>query len=527
MSRSLPPTQVRELTLGRSEYALLDVREEGAFSRKRLMLASCLPLSHLELRATRLVPRLTTPIVLVDDGEQLAKEGWRRLTELGYSNLFIMEGGIAAWEAQGFPVYSGVNVLTKAFGEVVHERCGTPDISAEELDGWVREGRNVVIVDARPFHEYVDHTIPGSISVPGAELVARAAAVAPDPRTVVVVNCAGRTRSIIGCQSLINSGITNKVYALRNGTMGWKLAGLQVERGASRRAGLPDADVALDKARDLAERFGVRTIDRATLANLAAEGTRNVYLFDVRTPDAYARGHASGTRNAPGGQLVQAFDDYVGVRGAIIALTDPLHVRAVMTASWLNQIGQSETYLLSDPGPATETASATHENLSPTALRLMSVSDLIEHLAASDPAILLDLSTSVEHRAEHIPGSYWTVRGRYRGLRDAAAVAGTIVVYGSDPALLRLAAPEIEEVIGRRVLVLEGGLAAWRDAGHPIERGIPRPLSDVDDVWYKPFELSDPEAERQAALSYLDWEVELTRKVAQDTVRFDPMVVPR
>jgi hypothetical protein len=31
------------------------------------------------------------------------------------------------------------------------------------------------------------------------------------------VNCAGRTRSIIGTQSLINAGVPNPVTALRNG----------------------------------------------------------------------------------------------------------------------------------------------------------------------------------------------------------------------------------------------------------------------------------------------------------------------
>lgn len=45
-------------------------------------------------------------------------------------------------------------------------------------------------------------------------------------QTPIVVNCAGRTRSIIGAQSLINAGLRNPVYALRNGTIGWTLAGL-------------------------------------------------------------------------------------------------------------------------------------------------------------------------------------------------------------------------------------------------------------------------------------------------------------
>ena len=61
--------------------------------------------------------------------------------------------------------------------------------------------------------------------MPGAELVLRARELAPDPATRIIVNCAGRTRSIIGTQSLINAGIENPVSALRNGTIGWTLAG--------------------------------------------------------------------------------------------------------------------------------------------------------------------------------------------------------------------------------------------------------------------------------------------------------------
>ena len=77
-------------------------------------------------------------------------------------------------------------------------------------------------------------SIPTGISVPGAELVLRARELAPRPETTLIVNCAGRTRSIIGTQSLVNAGIPNPVYALRNGTIGWTLAGQELEHGRSR-----------------------------------------------------------------------------------------------------------------------------------------------------------------------------------------------------------------------------------------------------------------------------------------------------
>src|SRR4030081_1885153 len=92
--------------------------------------------------------------------------------------------------------------------------------------------------------------------------------IAPDPKTWVIVNCAGRTRSIIGTQSLINAGIPNPVFALRNGTIGWTPAGLDLDRGAGRR--FPELSAtartaALNRARALAERAGVRSVNRDTL----------------------------------------------------------------------------------------------------------------------------------------------------------------------------------------------------------------------------------------------------------------------
>ena len=97
----------------------------------------------------------------------------------------------------------------------------------------------MVIVDSRPFEEYHRMNIPTATDMPGAELAFRIHDIAPDPETFVVVNCAGRTRSIIGAQSLINAGIPNPVAALKDGTMGWHLAGFELELGSNREASQP------------------------------------------------------------------------------------------------------------------------------------------------------------------------------------------------------------------------------------------------------------------------------------------------
>src|SRR6478609_8821107 len=285
------------------ELALIDVREELVFSQNHLLFARSVPLSRLELRFARLVPRRTTRIVLCDDTDGMAERAAGILARAGCTDVAVLDGGVAAWAAAGFELFSGVNVPSKAFGEFVEHASATPSIAADELDRLIRAGTDMVVLDSRPFDEYQRVSIPTAVNVPGAELALRIRDLAPSPQTLVVVNCAGRTRSIIGAQSLINAGVPNKVVALRNGTMGWSLAGFTPDSGKDNRApavshgGLAWAKSAAD---GVARKLEIRSIDEAALARLRAEEGRTLYLFDVRDPAEYAAGHVAGALSAPG-----------------------------------------------------------------------------------------------------------------------------------------------------------------------------------------------------------------------------------
>src|SRR3954468_902876 len=347
--RRIGAAALRAMLLDEQELALIDVREERIFSERHLLFARSVPLSRLELRIAPLVPRRATRIVLVDDMDGLAERAAKVLAAAGYSNLYILDGGNAAWEAAGFELFSGVNVPSKAFGEFVEHESGTPSISASELHALMQAGTNMVVLDSRPFDEYSRVSIPTGVNVPGAELVLRVHDMAPKPDTLVVVNCAGRTRSIIGAQSLINAGVPNKVVALRNGTMGWSLAGFRPDSGMSQRAPAVSHGAlawAKSAAESVAAKLDIRSIDEATLAQMRADESRTTYVFDVRDPAEYAAGHVAGALSAPGGQLVQATDQYAGTLSARIVCVDYKEARAVMTASWLRQMGWREVYVL-------------------------------------------------------------------------------------------------------------------------------------------------------------------------------------
>lgn len=342
---SVSPSQVRTALLLRQEIALLDVRHEAVFATGHPLFAANMAADRIALEAEARLPRKDVPIVLYDGGEGLVPDAAERLTALGYSNVRQLEGGLQGWKSAGYELFKDVNSYAKAFGELVEARRHTPSLAAEEVNALIAEGANIRILDVRRFDEYATMNIPGSISVPGAELVLRAGRAAPDPETTIVVNCAGRTRSIIGTQSLINAGVINKVHALRNGTIGWTLAKQKLEHGAGRRGEIGAIAGGEANARDVAYRAGVRHIGSTEMAALQAQADRTLYRFDVRSEEEYTGGHLPGFRHYAGGQLVQEIDMAAPVRGGRIVLTDDKSVRADMTASWLAQMGW-EVYVL-------------------------------------------------------------------------------------------------------------------------------------------------------------------------------------
>lgn len=355
MNREKSPEDVRAALRRRQEIALVDLREEDPYAQAHPLWAVQLAASRLALDAPWRLPRRDVPVVLYDDGEGLVEPALETLRALGWTDVQALAGGLAGWRRSGGELFRDVNVPSKAFGELVEHERGTPSLPAEEVKALLDSGADVVVLDARRFEEFHTMNIPGGTSVPGAELVLRARDLAPDPATHIIVNCAGRTRSLIGAQSLVNAGLPNPVHALRNGTIGWLLAGFQLDHGQTRRFG-PVSEAGLAAARaaaqGLAARAGAQRITLAQLTSWAADTTRTLYRWDVRTPEEYLAGHLPGFGSAPGGQLVQETDVFAAVRGARIILVDDDGVRAPMTAHWLAQMGWQVAWLADVPPAA-------------------------------------------------------------------------------------------------------------------------------------------------------------------------------
>jgi predicted metal-dependent enzyme (double-stranded beta helix superfamily)/rhodanese-related sulfurtransferase len=509
---TITPMEVRRDLLARREIAILDLREEGAYATDHPLFAVCLPLSRLEMEILDRVPRKDTKIVLYDHGEGLVATGRQRLIALGYDTVLELRGGLSGWRDAGLELFQDVNSASKAFGELVEASRHTPSLPAPEAKVLIETNPDVVVLDARRFEEYRTMSIPKGVSVPGAELVLRARAQAPDPSTTIIVNCAGRTRSIIGAQSLINAGVPNRVFALRNGTIGWMLAGQTLDQGRTERFREPAPEgeaEARRAARAVSYRAGVRRVDSDALEILTRDAFRTLYRFDVRTPEEYAVGHIPGFRSAPGGQLVQETDVFAPVRGARVVLADDRGARADMTASWLAQMGWDVCVL--DGGFDRELESGPWKPQLPPQPDVAIVS--AESIAARMDMVLIDLAPSPEYKRGHIPGAWFAIRAQLANALTRLP-PGDLVLTSPDGMLARFAAPELAKLSGRSVAVLDGGTTAWTASGRALEPGFERAATPDDDIYRRPYEGVDNA--KEAMQAYLDWEFGLVDQLARD-----------
>lgn len=520
-TKTVDARQLKSLLHDGTEFALLDVREAGQFGESHMLFATTCPYSRLELDIGALAPSKRASLVLTDEeGSGIAEQGASRLRVLGYTDVAVFKGGNRSWAEAGHTLFAGVNVPGKVFGELVEQFYHTPHITARELMHMKEAGEDHIIIDGRPVNEHRIMTVPDSICCPNAELPLRVTAMVEDPKMKIIVNCAGRTRSIIGAQTLINFGIPNPVYALENGTQGWFLAGFPLEYSSERTypemidaASLPPLRAA---ARRLMERFTVDVVATQEAQAWLNDEERSTYLLDVRTPEEFKTGTITGAVHAPGGQLIQAADQWVGIRNARIVLIDGgENVRAPVVASWLKQLGFN-AYVL-EGGVKSGLKGIPSAKPALPVLSNIAAADLKRRLDAG-AASVFDLGKSMNFRKAHIPGSQWSTRSHLVAASQGAK--GTIVLLAEDEEIARLAAVDLLEADIGEVRLLTGGLAGWKSLGYATEAsaGIPPDAECIDYLFF----VHDRHAgNRESMRRYLAWETGLIGKLdEQDRAAF-------
>jgi rhodanese-related sulfurtransferase len=507
----MTPDDLATLMRSALPHAVLDIRERATYEKGHVYRATSMPRRLLESRLPVLVPARGIAVVLYDADGTLAALALPTLAAMGYRDVRVLGGGVEAWRSSGRRLVQGLNVPSKVFGERALHDLKTPQIAPHALQARIDAGDDMVIVDSRTVEEYTRGCIPGAISVPGGELVLRLPELVHSPTTTIVVHCGGRTRSYIGAESVRRMRLPNPVVALENGTMGWELAGLTLERNAERRpppVSTRSRAAATLVAKRVAAEDNVRFISPADLqALLAAAGDNNVNVLDVRTREEYAGGHVAGAVWAPGGQAVQATDEYIAVRAAPVVLVCDSLARSVMTAAWLQRMGLPDVAVLAGGLPAWQQAGGAVEEGHPARLPwgYEAARSRVTAVKPEDTAgaVVIDVDQSDVYARGHVPGAVWICRSRLERLIPAVAASKTapLLVTCGDGIASTLAADTLARLGYTAVRVLEGGTRAWEAAGRPLERGATRLADEADDVVLKPYERG-----RSAMEAYLRWE---------------------
>ena len=479
--------EVRRRLLKRQDIAFLDVREEIPHAEGHPLFAASFPLSTIELRAATFLPNKSVPIVVIDNGEGLAEKAERKFRSLGYTNVRVYEGGIKAWAASGGQLFKDINVPSKAFGEFMEQRKHTPSMTPEEVEKLKKQGKAVVLDVRRP-DEYVTFSIPGAVSVPGGEVVVHFPTLVPNDSVQVIVNCAGRTRGIIWAQSLINAGVKNPVAALKNGTIGWTLAGLPLSEsqesiGCGSRCNnhfQPNK-----AATSLANRAKVKRATWADCVEWQKDPEKTTYFFDVRSHAEYVAGHLPGWRNAPSGEIVQELMMYAPVRGARIVLVSGESIRANMSASWLSQMN-CDVWVLDKPPAFTEKGEWNAANPSVTNVKFISAAELMAK--SPNETVIVDLSPYADYKRGHIANAWYVIRSDMSNAFKKLPKATQLILVDTNGTLSPYAASELQELTGDPVYVLKGGTKAWKAAGGSIDKGTMKMASPAIDRFHRPYE---------------------------------------
>lgn len=522
MAGTIAPEVLQTLLAGSAPFALIDVREAGEYNSSHIPGASLIARRQLEFSLPHAVPFPGTPIALCDDDGRRARHASATVERLGYRHVSVLEGGINRWVTDGFPTEWGTNVPSKDFGEKVELVHHVPEIEAKELAERMRKGEKFVILDTRTPEEFRRFCIPGGRNVPGGELALRITDIVKDldRDTTVLVNCAGRTRSIIGTRVLQRMGIPN-VYGLKNGTAGWLLAGHQLETGADRVAlpePSPEAVAAAEAyAAKLAAEDGVRYLDvPASQRAMERRQHESVYLIDVRTREEYAAGHIPGFRWFPGGQAVQRSDELAVVKHAPIVFACDRMARATLIASWYRQMGFDEVYAVAGGTAAWVAAGHSLERGMPEerpagydaardAVTLIAPTEL----RASPPAAVIFVDTSQDFARGHVAGARWVPRGWLEfWIGDVVPSKDTpVAVTCNDGRGSVLTGATLKALGYQRVFVLDGGMEAWRKADLPVEQGLSGVMAPPTDVVP-----AGPDRNFADMQNYLRWEEALGHK---------------
>lgn len=101
--KRLNPASATQL-INKRNAVVVDIRDAAEFAKGHLPQAKSAPLDALAARASGLAKDKSVPIIVVCQNGQRSSKAQAALKEAGYSEVYALEGGMAAWQQAGLPV---------------------------------------------------------------------------------------------------------------------------------------------------------------------------------------------------------------------------------------------------------------------------------------------------------------------------------------------------------------------------------------------------------------------------------------
>ncbi|MEJ6587884.1 MAG: rhodanese-like domain-containing protein [Pelagibacterales bacterium] len=498
----------------KDEIAFIDVREIGQHTKGHPFFSISIPYSLFELNLEILIPNKKTKMILLDQNDDISILAYKEATLIGYSNIFILEEGVNGWINYGYKLFDGINVPSKSFGELIEKHFHTPSITAKELNEKQKNNENCIVIDGRPFDEYQNMSIPNSICCPNGELAYSVSSHVKDINTEIIINCAGRTRSIIGAQTLIDLGISNKVKALENGTQGWFLSDLCLDHNKNDFLDVRPDDTELKKIQNkifkLLIKHSINLIDFSKAQELILDKNKSTFIFNVTNSNK----NMNSIRHVPGGQLVQATDKYIGVwKATVILVDDGDLIRAGTTAIWLKKMGYQVHVLKKE----ININKLKFKNQFPLKEKKINIFE-IEKFNNFKNTILYDIRSSENFMKIRIKNSIWLNRANLRKVKIKKQQQIIIITDEFDKA--RLVINDIEEMNLGCVI----SLYKWKEnelINHSNiidNKPILFPKKDCIDFNFHTYKRH--KGSKSHANQYLKWEIGLINKMDKQELSF-------
>ena len=209
-------------------FCLIDCRERRDYVDGHWFGSTNIPLSILPTRLPFLCPYKDFPIHFLHWGDAASSVALRYLEKLEYQNITPHSVTQPIGPVVGY--VQGEYAWSKAFGEVVARQSDILEVTPQE---YVTDYQHAQLVDVRPTGEYNRFTLPNSINLPNSLLLANMERLG-NHADLVLLHCAGRTRSIIGAHTIKAAGYSGDFGIFRGGTQAWELDGFAREHGANR-----------------------------------------------------------------------------------------------------------------------------------------------------------------------------------------------------------------------------------------------------------------------------------------------------